>query len=93
MSTLDEFLDALAAFQGLAPHPDRVTSSAVLFGNGGVTWSETRIPSGVAALLIGVMPFWTTLIEWMSKRGQRPTGTAIAGIVGSVTGGMVMAPR
>jgi acyl-CoA synthetase (NDP forming) len=37
VSTLDEFLDALVAFQGLTPHPDRVTSSAVLFGNGGGT--------------------------------------------------------
>jgi acyl-CoA synthetase (NDP forming) len=35
--TLDQFLDALLAFQCLVPHPDRTTSQCVLFGNGGGT--------------------------------------------------------
>ena len=60
-----------------------------LFGNGGVTWSETRIPSGIAALLIGMMPFWTALIEWMSGKG-RPSGTAVAGIVVGFVGIVIL---
>src|SRR6266850_5903610 len=27
-------------------------------GNGGVVWAETRVPSGLTALLIATEPFW-----------------------------------
>ena len=37
VDTVDEFLDALIAFQYLTPRPERPTASVVLFGNGGGT--------------------------------------------------------
>lgn len=37
VSTIDEFIDALLAFQHLKPRPERPTSRVVLFGNGGGT--------------------------------------------------------
>jgi len=37
VDTLDEFLDALLAFQTLTPRDDRATKQVVLFGNGGGT--------------------------------------------------------
>ena len=37
VDTLDEFLDALLAFQNLTPREDRPTRNVVLFGNGGGT--------------------------------------------------------
>src|SRR5512140_1354012 len=31
-----------------------------LVGNGGVSWAELRIPSGITALLVAMMPLWMT---------------------------------
>src|SRR3954470_14221312 len=31
------------------------------FGNGGVAWAETRIDSGLAALIVAVIPLWIAL--------------------------------
>src|SRR5690606_8935580 len=31
-------------------------------GNGGVTWAERTVPSGIAALVIGSVPLWFSLI-------------------------------
>ncbi|MBX9929002.1 MAG: EamA family transporter [Gemmatimonadaceae bacterium] len=35
-----------------------------LGGNGGVLWSELYAPSGVVALLVGMVPLWLMLIGW-----------------------------
>ncbi len=40
------------------------------FGNGLVMWSEQRVPSGIAALVVATVPLWTTLLD-----GLRPGGT------------------
>lgn len=34
-------------------------------GNGGVTWAEQRVPSGLAALLVATMPLWLVLLDWL----------------------------
>jgi drug/metabolite transporter (DMT)-like permease len=39
------------------------------FGNGLVMWSEQRVPSGIAALVVASVPLWTTLLD-----GVRPGG-------------------
>ena len=44
----------------------------LLGGNGGVAWAEQRVPSGVAALLVAVVPLWMVLLEWLRPGGQRP---------------------
>ena len=36
----------------------------LLGGNASVAWAEQRVPSGLAALLIGVMPIWMVGLEW-----------------------------
>jgi drug/metabolite transporter (DMT)-like permease len=33
------------------------------FGNGGVVWAEQTIPSGLAAVLVAVIPFWMVGVE------------------------------
>lgn len=38
-------------------------------GNGLVMWSEQRIPSGIAALLVATVPLWMTILD-----GLRPGG-------------------
>jgi drug/metabolite transporter (DMT)-like permease len=53
----------------------------LLGGNGLLVWSEQRIPSGVAALLVGTVPCFMVLIDWLRPGGSRPTGLVIAGLL------------
>jgi drug/metabolite transporter (DMT)-like permease len=55
-----------------------------LGGNGGVVWSETRVPSGVAALLVAMVPMWIALIE--AVLGQRPRPLRIVGLLLGMVG-------
>ncbi|MGD8624726.1 MAG: EamA family transporter [Anaerolineae bacterium] len=72
-----------------APRPAAVhwRSAAVLgglmllAGNGGVTWAEQRVPTGLVALLIGSVPLWMALLEAIRRGGSRPTGRSILGLV------------
>jgi drug/metabolite transporter (DMT)-like permease len=55
-------------------------------GNGLVMWSERRIPSGIAALLVATVPLWMTFLDGLRPGGQAWTtrawlGTAI-GLLG-----------
>lgn len=52
----------------------------LLGGNGAVVWAETRVPSGVTALLVATVPIWMALIEGMRNGGRRPAGAVIAGL-------------
>ena len=52
----------------------------LLGGNGLVVWSEQRIPSGMAALLVGTVPCFMVLLDWLRANGQRPTGRVVAGL-------------
>ena len=53
----------------------------LLGGNGLLVWSELRIPSGVAALLVGTVPCFMVLLDWLRPGGARPTGLVIAGLL------------
>jgi drug/metabolite transporter (DMT)-like permease len=50
-------------------------------GNGAVTWSEQRIPSGIAALLVASVALWMVLLEFLRKNGTRPTMLSVAGLL------------
>ena len=50
-------------------------------GNGSVVWAETRVPSGIAALLVGSAPLWMVLIDALRPGGSRPHGWTIAGVI------------
>lgn len=39
--------------------------------NGLVMWSETRVPSGIAALLVATTPLWLTLLDGFRSGGER----------------------
>jgi len=52
----------------------------LLGGNGGVVWAEQRVPSGIAALLVAVVPLWMVLLDWWRPRGQRPPMLVFAGL-------------
>jgi drug/metabolite transporter (DMT)-like permease len=50
-------------------------------GNGAVTWSEQRISSGIAALLVASVALWMVLLEFLRKNGTRPTRLSILGLL------------
>ena len=52
----------------------------LLGGNGLVSWAEQDVASGIAALLIGSVPFWMVLIEAIRPGGARPNGVGIFGL-------------
>jgi drug/metabolite transporter (DMT)-like permease len=49
------------------------------FGNGLVMWSEQRIPSGIAALLVATVPLWITILDGLRSGGQPWTPRIWAG--------------
>ena len=44
----------------------------LLCGNGGVTWAEKYIASGLVALLVAIEPLWVVVLNWAITR--RPPG-------------------
>jgi drug/metabolite transporter (DMT)-like permease len=54
-------------------------------GNGGVSWSETRVPTGLAAILISTVPLWMVLLDWARQR-VRPRRRVLAGIAVGLAG-------
>ena len=53
----------------------------LLGGNGIVSWAETRIPSGIAALLVATVSLWMVLIDWLRPGGVRPAVRVWLGIL------------
>lgn len=82
-------LYAWARWKGAAP-PTRkhlrattlIGGLLLLGGNGGVVWAEyqNRVPSGLAALLVSMVPLWLVLIEWLRPGGYRPTAKIVIGL-------------
>jgi len=65
----------------------------LLGGNGAVVWAETRVPSGIAALLVAVVPLWMVLLDWLRPGGQRPGAPVFAGLgLGLVGLGLLVGP-
>ena len=70
----------------LLRHPDarrlpsrrQVIDSAIVgglllgIGNGFVVFGEKTVPSGIAAILIGMMPLWFALLGWLYLRQRLP---------------------
>lgn len=55
-------------------------------GNGLVVWAEQRVPSGVAALVVGIVPCFMVLIDWLRPGGVRPTARIVAGLALGLVG-------
>ena len=58
----------------------------LLVGNGGVTWAELSIPSGVTALLIGTSPLWFVVLDWLLFDGGKPTRQTALGLAVGLCG-------
>ena len=60
-------------------------------GNGGVTWAEKKVPSGLASLLVGMMPAWLVLFDWIRPNGTKPKIKTVIGIVIGFAGIAILA--
>ena len=59
----------------------------LLGGNGAVVWAETRVPSGLTALLVAMVPIWMLVLEMLpSLGGKRPRPAVVAGLVLGLAG-------
>jgi drug/metabolite transporter (DMT)-like permease len=59
-------------------------------GNGFVIWSQTGLPSGIAALFIAVLPVLTLLFDWAFFSRRRPTLAASLGVTLGFAGILVL---
>lgn len=59
-------------------------------GQGMVAWAESRIPSGLAAVLISIMPIWMLGLNWVRPGGQRPDRKMIVGLVVGFAGVVIL---
>ena len=57
-----------------------VGAALLLVGNGGVAWAETRLGSGLAALMVAMVPLWMALMD-RAFFGRRLSAPAVAGLV------------
>ena len=59
-----------------------VTGCLLLFvGNGGVSWAEQVVPSGITALLVTTVSFWLVIVDWLRPSGHRPARKVLVGLV------------
>ena len=57
-----------------------VGAALLMVGNGGVAWVETRLESGLAALIVAVIPLWFAVMDRVFF-GRRLSAPAIVGLV------------
>jgi drug/metabolite transporter (DMT)-like permease len=57
----------------------------LLCGNGGVTWAEKYIASGLVALLVATEPVWVVMLNWAITR-RRPNAKVLLGVLIGLAG-------
>lgn len=85
------------AYKG-APRPQAVHWRSALIvgtlmlmgGNGFVTWAEQRVPSSLAALMIGATPLWIVLLNWLIFGSTPPNRRMVMGLLCGVLGVAVL---
>jgi drug/metabolite transporter (DMT)-like permease len=59
-----------------------VAGALLLFvGNGGVSWAEQTVPSGIAALLVATVSLWLVIVDWLRPGGVRPAPRVAMGLL------------
>lgn len=68
------------------PQPKHWKSAAIMgtlllaFGNGLIVVAEQTVPSGIAALLVAMVPIWMVLLDWFRPGGVRPRAGVLVGL-------------
>jgi drug/metabolite transporter (DMT)-like permease len=86
--TAGVLLVAILPFIGQTLPPLRVWPSIAIIGflmavvgNGGVVWAQQHVASGLAAVLVAMVPFWSVIVEAFLPSGERVTKSMIVGLV------------
>jgi drug/metabolite transporter (DMT)-like permease len=62
----------------------------LLGGTGAVGWAEQWIPSGLAALIVAIVPVWMVVLDWIGPARRRPTRAVVSGLVLGLVGVAVL---
>jgi drug/metabolite transporter (DMT)-like permease len=70
-----------------------VGACLLLAGNGGVTISEQYIDTGLAALIVAIVPIYIVILGWATGMAPRPAPIVWLGLVGGFVGvGVLLGP-
>jgi drug/metabolite transporter (DMT)-like permease len=59
-----------------------VAGALLLFvGNGGVSWAELTVPSGITALLVATVSLWLVIVDWLRPGGVKPVPRVAIGLL------------
>jgi len=61
-----------------------------VIGNGGVVWAEQYVASGLAAVIVATVPFWSVLVESLLPNGERVTTRGLSGLLIGFAGIVVL---
>ncbi|HWZ42213.1 MAG TPA: EamA family transporter [Candidatus Saccharimonadales bacterium] len=59
-------------------------------GNMGVAWAEVYVPSGLAALIVAIVPIWVAIIQAWVLRSSRMSWLGLAGLAMGIAGMAVL---
>jgi len=59
-------------------------------GNGFVVWAQQGLPSGIAALFVGMLPVSTLILDWMFFRRRAPSAQSALGVALGLAGIVVL---
>lgn len=62
-------------------------------GNGLLVFAEKTVPSGIAALIIALVPLWMALMLWLRPGGVRPGARALLGLALGIVGVALLASQ
>lgn len=50
-------------------------------GNGGVVWAQQYVASGLAAVVVAMVPFWSVIVEALLPSGERVSARTVLGLI------------
>ncbi|MHB8584471.1 MAG: EamA family transporter [Thermoplasmatota archaeon] len=69
-----------------------IVGTLLLFGgNGGVSYAELALPTGLTAVIVATVPLWIVILGWAFFGAGRPRATQIAGLLVGLLGILVLA--
>jgi drug/metabolite transporter (DMT)-like permease len=59
-----------------------IAGALLLFvGNGGLSWAERTVPSGIASLLVASVSLWLVIVDWLRPGGAKPVFRVVMGLL------------
>jgi drug/metabolite transporter (DMT)-like permease len=62
----------------------------IVIGNGAIVWAQQHVDSGLTAVILATVPFWSVLVEASLGSGERLTRRAAAGLALGFVGIVVL---